>query len=320
MGENILITGITGFAGSHLAEYILKNDLGTVFGTVRGKTSDFSNLSQIIDKVKIFECDIADPFVIRDVVQEVQPDRIFHIAAQAFVPTSWKAPQETYATNLLGSMNLFEAVRSSHLNPRIQIAGSSEQYGMVLPSEVPVTEDTPFRPLSPYAVSKCAMDLMGYQYFKSFGLKVFRTRAFNHEGPRRGEVYVTSNWCKQVVDIERGKKAPEIFVGNLESYRDFTDVRDMVRAYWLATEKGDPGEAYVISSGQKMQMKELLDLIVSKSKVKAKVTQDPKRMRPSDVPLLLGDSTKFRQKTGWKPEIPFDQTIQDLLDYWRAHA
>ncbi|MFH0714652.1 MAG: GDP-mannose 4,6-dehydratase [Candidatus Diapherotrites archaeon] len=318
--ERVLITGVTGFAGSHLAEFVLENGFGEVFGTVRGKTADLSNLSKVMDKVKLFECDLADPYAVQSIVSEIEPDRIFHIAGQAFVPSSWRSPYETYHTNLFGSMNVFEAARKCKTNPVIQIAGSSEQYGMVYPEETPISEDNPFRPLSPYAVSKCAMDLMGYQYFKTYGLKVIRTRAFNHEGPRRGEVYVTSNWCKQMALIEKGKQSPEVKVGNLESFRDFTDVRDMVRAYWLATEKGKPGEAYVIASGKKMQMKELLNLILSKSKVKAKVVQDPSRMRPSDVPLLVGDSTKFRSQTGWKPEIPFDQTMQDLLDFWRERV
>jgi GDP-4-dehydro-6-deoxy-D-mannose reductase len=315
--EKILITGINGFVGSHLAEFIVNNNLGEVFGTSRGKTPSYDNLSNVIDKVKIIDCDITDFHSVSRAVEEVQPERIFHLAAQAYVPFSWRGPTETINTNIIGSMNLFEAIRKSNLNPVMQIAGSSEEYGLVHKDEAPINELNPLRPLSPYGVSKVAMDLMGYQYFKSYGLKIIRTRAFNHTGPRRGQNYVTSNWCKQISLIEAGKQEPKIFVGNLESYRDFTDVRDMVKAYWLATEKGDAGEVYNISSDKAIKMKDMIELIISKSSVKPKIVQDASRMRPSDVELLLGNSTKFREKTGWKPEISFDKTIDDLLSYWR---
>ncbi|MBN2126846.1 MAG: GDP-mannose 4,6-dehydratase, partial [Candidatus Diapherotrites archaeon] len=184
--ENILITGINGFAGSHLAEYIINNNLGNVFGTSRGKTPDYENLSAVIDKVKIIDCDITDHSAMENAINESQPDRIFHLAAQAYVPFSWRGPTETLNTNVIGSMNLFEAVRRAKLNPVIQIAGSSEEYGLVHKNEAPIKESNELRPLSPYAVSKVAMDLLGYQYFKSYGMKIIRTRAFNHTGPRRG--------------------------------------------------------------------------------------------------------------------------------------
>ncbi|MEO0117482.1 MAG: GDP-mannose 4,6-dehydratase, partial [candidate division WOR-3 bacterium] len=223
-------------------------------------------------------------------------------------------------TNIISQLNIFEAVRAENLDCRIQIAGSSEEYGMVYPNEVPIKETNPLRPLSPYGVSKVAQDLLGYQYFMSYGIKVVRTRAFNHEGPRRGEVFVTSNFCKQIAEIEKGKREPVVYVGNLEAVRDFTDVRDTVRAYYLVLLKGKPGEVYNICSGKGYKIKEILDIIISLSKVKVEVKVDPERLRPSDVMLLLGDATKIQTELGWKPEIPIEKTLNDLLDYWRERV
>jgi GDP-4-dehydro-6-deoxy-D-mannose reductase len=254
-----------------------------------------------------------------DLLDQVRPDKIFHLAAQSFVPNSWKAPKETLDTNILGELNIFEAVRRLKLDPWIQLACSSEEYGMVYPNEVPIKETNPLRPLSPYGVSKVTQDLLGYQYYQSYKLKIIRTRAFNHTGPRRGENFVTSNFAKQIAEIELGLREPVIYVGNLEAKRDFSDVRDVVCAYWLATEKGQPGEVYNICSNETMTIKQMLDTLLSLSpqRERIKVQEDPARLRPSDVVILLGDSSKFRQQTGWKPEIPFRQTMEDLLNYWR---
>jgi GDP-4-dehydro-6-deoxy-D-mannose reductase len=246
-----------------------------------------------------------------------RPDYIFHLAAQSFVPSSWSAPNDTIVTNVTGQANLFEAIRILKLDPVVQIACSSEQYGLVLPDEVPIRETNPLRPLSPYAVSKVAQDYLGYQYFQSYGLKVVRTRGFNHTGPRRGHVFVTSNFCSQVAAIELGLQEPVIRVGNLEAIRDFTDVRDMVRAYWLAVTKARPGEVYNIATGQGIRISEMLDRVIALAHVEVRVEVDPERLRPSDVEILIGDSSKFRADTGWEPRIPFEQTLQDLLAYWR---
>jgi GDP-4-dehydro-6-deoxy-D-mannose reductase len=191
---------------------------------------------------------------------------------------------------------------------------------MVHPDEVPMKETNPLRPLSPYAVSKVAQDLLGYQYFKSYGLKVIRTRGFNHTGPRRGDVFVTSNFSKQVAEIEKGKREPVIHVGNLDARRDFTDVRDMVRAYWLAAEKGEPGDVYNIGSGTAISMHRLLEMLTALSRTKLRIQVDPERLRPSDVQILLADNSKFRALTGWAPTIPFEKTLADLLDYWRERV
>jgi GDP-4-dehydro-6-deoxy-D-mannose reductase len=316
----VLITGITGFAGSHLAEYILAEHPGAkVCGIVRWR-SRMDNVKGILDKIELHEADLKDIVSLKKALAAIRPDKVFHLAAQSFVPTSWKLPAETFAINALGQINLFEALIDLKLNPKIQIAGSSEEYGMVRAHEVPMKETNYLRPLSPYAVSKVAQDLLGYQYHQSYGLRTVRTRGFNHTGPRRGDVFVTSNFAKQVAEIEKGLKPAVIHVGNLEAKRDFTDVRDMVRAYWLATEKSEDGDVYNIGSGKTYVMQDMLDMLLGISTVKVKVEVDPARLRPSDVPILLADASKFVAATGWKPRIPFGTTLKDLLNYWRERV
>ena len=313
----VLITGITGFVGSHLAELCLQKPDVKIYGTVRTR-SRLNNISHLIPRLELHECDLRDPFAAQKMLKEVAPDYIFHLAAQSFVPASWKAPEETISTNILSQLNIFEGIRQLKLDVRVQIACSSEQYGMVYPDELPINEDNPFRPLSPYGVSKVAQDLLGYQYHASYGLHIVRTRAFNHTGPRRGESFVTSSFCKQVAEIEAGKRPPVLRCGNLDARRDFTDVRDMVRAYWLALEKGEPGEAYVVAAGKAYMIREVLDTVLANARCSIEVETAPELMRPSDVPVLLGDASKFRNLTGWEPQIPFAKTMGDLLDYWRA--
>jgi GDP-4-dehydro-6-deoxy-D-mannose reductase len=312
----VLITGITGFAGSHLAELCLQKPDVKVYGTVRTR-SRLNNISHLIPRLELHECDLRDPFAVQQVLKDVAPDRIFHLAAQSFVPVSWKAPEETISTNILSQLNIFEGIRQLKLDTRVQIACSSEQYGLVYPDELPINEDNPFRPLSPYGVSKVAQDLLGYQYHASYGLHIVRTRAFNHTGPRRGESFVTSSFCKQVAEIEAGRRSPVLRCGNLDARRDFTDVRDMVRAYWLALEKGEPGEAYVVASGKAYTIREVLDAVLDNTGCSIEVEAAPELMRPSDVPVLVGDATKFCTLTGWEPQVTFAKTMGDLLDYWR---
>jgi len=312
----VLITGITGFVGSHLAEYLLTKRNVEIFGILRWR-SRLDNIKHIMDKLNLIECDIRDLASVIETIDRIRPEKIFHLAAQSFVPSSWKAPQASLDTNIIGNLNILEAVRRIDINPWIQIACSSEEYGMVYENEVPIKETNPLRPLSPYAVSKVAQDLLSYQYYMSYKLNVVRTRAFNHTGPRRGEVFVSSNFAKQIAEIEHGLKEPIIYVGNLEALRDFTDVRDMVKAYWIALEKCEPGEVYNICSGKAYKIKEILNILLSMTKMKIEVKQDPSRMRPSDVPILLGDNTKFCKQTGWKPEISFEKTLEDILNYWR---
>jgi GDP-4-dehydro-6-deoxy-D-mannose reductase len=316
----VLITGITGFAGSHLADYILDNlPDAQVFGMIRWR-SRMENILHIEDRIHLIEADLKDMSSLKKCLAEVQPDRIFHLAAQSFVPASWKCPAETFAINAVGQINLFEAVLSLGISPKIQIAGSSEEYGLVNSDEVPMKETNPLRPISPYAVSKVAQDLLGWQYFKSYGLKVIRTRGFNHTGPRRGEVFICSNFAKQIVEIEKKKRDPIIHVGNLEAKRDFTDVRDIARAYWLSLEKGEEGEVYNLGTGKTYSVQEILNMLLTLSKVDVKTVIDPDRLRPSDVPVLLSDSSKFRQLTGWEPQIPLSQSLHDLMEYWRERV
>jgi GDP-4-dehydro-6-deoxy-D-mannose reductase len=313
----VLVTGVTGFAGSHLVDYILAEKPGTEITGIQRWRSRTENIEHFADKIRLVECDLRDASSVRDVLDEERPDWIFHLAAQSFVPTSWTAPTESLVTNIIGQLNIFEAVKKLGIKPRIQLACSSEEYGLVLENELPIKETNPLRPLSPYAVSKVGQDMLGYQYWMSFRIPVVRTRGFNHEGPRRGPVFVCSDFAKQIADIEKGRRPPVVRVGNLTARRDFTDVRDVVRAYWLALEKGEPGEVYNIASGRAWTIREMLDLLLGMSKSKIKVEEDPARMRPSDVPVLLGDSSKFRDRTGWSPSIPFEKTIADLLAYWR---
>jgi GDP-4-dehydro-6-deoxy-D-mannose reductase len=315
--RRVLVTGITGFAGSHLVDFMLARGGVEVFGLLRWR-SRTENIEHFRSQVTLLECDLRDPISTRDAIESVRPEWIFHLAAQSFVPTSWNAPSESLTTNVLGQLHLFEAVRHIGLKPRIQIACSSEEYGLVHQNELPIQETNPLRPLSPYAVSKVAQDLLGYQFFQSYGTDVVRTRGFNHEGPRRPHVFVASDFAWQISEVEKGRREPVIHVGNLDAKRDFTDVRDMVEGYWLALEKGEPGEVYNLCSGKAYAIREVLDLLLGMTKCKIEVRQDPKRLRPSDVQVLLGDGSKFQRATGWAPRIPFERTLADSLDFWRA--
>jgi GDP-4-dehydro-6-deoxy-D-mannose reductase len=345
----VLITGVTGMAGSHLAEYLLTRPELEVFGTCRWR-SRMDNLEDLIAAGKVSRiagggnvrsaeelanriesearpsclnlilADLADPSSMRRLIAGLRPDRIFHLAAQSFVPASWDAPAETMHVNVVGQINLFEAIRDARLDPLVHVAGSSEEYGLVLPGEVPMKESNPLRPLSPYAVSKVAQELLAWQYYRSYGLRAVVTRGFNHTGPRRGENFVTSTFALQIAQIEKGLRPPVIDVGDLESKRDWTDVRDTVRGYWLALDKGVPGDVYNVGSGICRSCREMLDVLLSHTDRQIEVRVDPSRLRPSDVTLLWADPSKFQRQTGWRQEIPFEKTMRDLLDYWRRRV
>jgi len=274
-----LITGITGFVGSHLADYILANH----------------------PEVAIY-----------GLVKEINPDVIFHLAAQSFVPTSFGAPIDTLQTNVLGTTSLLEAVRITGIDPVIHICSSSEVYGQVREDEVPVTEDCPLRPSSPYAVSKVGEDMIAFQYWLSYGIKTIRTRMFTHTGPRRGKVFVVSAFARQIALIEKEKQEPVLRVGNLESIRTFSDVRDAVKAYWLLVNKCEPGEVYNVGGDRTMKIREMLDMLLGLSPVgdRVEIKVDPKLLRPSDVTLQIPDCSKFKKVTGWEPEIPFEKTLK----------
>jgi len=310
-----LITGISGFAGSHLAEFLLNKGY-KVYGTFYDK-STFSNLNGFIDKITLFECDIRNYDSLKKIVEEVNPDEIYHLAAISFVPASLKNPKLTFDTNLYGTLNLYQAVTETKINPKILFVGSADEYGIVNENDLPIKEERPLRPINPYSISKASADFLSYFYFKNYHLKIIRVRSFNHIGPRQSPGFVCSSFAKQIVEIEKEMVKPIIRVGNLEAQRDFTDVRDMVRAYWVTIQKGEIGEVYNVCSERAIQIKELLNNLLELSLKKIKVIKNPKKMRTSDASILQGDSSKFKNATGWRPEIPFEKTMEDLLDYWR---
>ena len=322
--NKVLITGITGFVGSHLADYILeKHPKVKILGLARWR-SPTDNIDHVLDKITIKHGDLVDLPSLKITLSKEKPDVIFHLAAQSYVPYSYEAPIATLETNILGTCNLFEAVKELKLevdyDPIIHLCSSSEVYGQVKEDEIPITEDNPFHPSSPYAVSKVGEDMLAYQYFLSWGLKTIRTRMFTHTGPRRGSVFVVSTFAKQIAAIEAGLQPPVVKVGNLESVRTFTDVRDAVKAYWLLVTKCPPGEVYNIGGVETMKVGEMLEKLLKMSTVKnIKVKVDPERLRPSDVTLQIPSTEKFHKQTGWKPEIKFEKTLKDTLNYWREY-
>ena len=320
----ILITGITGFVGSHLADYVLENHPAVeIFGLKRWR-SPLDNIRHITGKVTLIDAELRDLSSLIYLMDQTKPDVIFHLAAQSYVPTSFTAPVDTLENNIIGTANLLESVRLSRLDPVIHICSSSEVYGQVTPEEVPIKETNPFRPASPYAVSKAGEDMLGWQYFTAWGLKTLRTRMFTHTGPRRGDVFVASNFALQIARIEKGLQEPTILVGNLESVRTFADVRDTVRAYWIMVEKYfegrvAAGDVFNIGGSTTMTVGEMLNKLITLSEMREKVVieVDARRLRPADVTLQIPCIDKFRQVTGWEPLIPFETTMLDLLEYWR---
>jgi GDP-4-dehydro-6-deoxy-D-mannose reductase len=316
----VLITGIAGFAGTHLAEYILKERTDwEVYGVVEPGTPlmpPFPLSSGASVKVN-YARDVTSSLDMDLTIGGLKPNIIFHLAARPFVPDSFVNPEGTFRVNLLGTLNVLNSMRKYCPESRMHFAGSSEEYGLVEDHELPIWEGQPLRPLSPYGVSKVAASFLCYQYHKSYGLGITRTRAFNHTGPGRGHMYATSTFARQVVEVERGERE-EITVGNLGAVRDLTDVRDMVRAYVLAVEFCPPGDVFNVCSGKGRTMRSVLDVLLESANVKVRNIQiDQEMLRPSDVPRLIGHCHAFRMQTGWSPEIPFDQTMRDLLDYWR---
>jgi GDP-mannose 4,6-dehydratase len=315
-----LITGITGFVGSHMAEHLLKKKV-EVYGTYRWR-SRTENIEDFKDKLMLVDCELLDPTAVKECIKEVEPDVIYHLAAQSYVLSSFKQPAVTIQVNVLGTLNILESVRQLKLNPIIHICSSSEVYGQVRKDEIPIVETNPLRPASPYGVSKVGEDMLGLQYYLSYGLRTIRTRMFTHTGPRRGPVFAESSFAKQIAEIEKGKRDPVIQVGNLKSVRTFADVRDTVRAYCLLTEKCPAGEVYNIGGNRTVTVGEMLDYLISQARPNVrkiiKIKVEPSRLRPSDVTLQIPSIEKFRKATGWEPEIPFEQTMKDLLNYWRS--
>jgi GDP-4-dehydro-6-deoxy-D-mannose reductase len=308
----ILITGINGFVGQHLARFLVTQPEVVVFGL------ELRKIELGLDKVLVYETDLMNPALVSQTIAAIQPDGIFHFAARTSVPESYTHQSATLMTNIVGTVNLLDAVRYANLTQcRIVISCSSDQYGRVNPAELPIRESQLFRPLTPYAVSKIGQEMVAYQYYLSYGLQTVRIRAFNHTGPGQKPDFVCPSFANQIAAIERNEQSARILVGNLDPRRDFTDVRDIVAAYWLAMEKGESGEVYNVCSGQGYSMRYILDKLLALSSIPIEVVPDPNKSRPVDVPVLVGDYTKFKSRTGWEPRIPFDQTLRDLLSYYR---
>jgi len=313
----ILITGVTGMVGSHLVDHVLANYADVeVHGLMRWR-SPIDNIRHAIDRISVHLADLNDLGSLIRLLETVQPDRIFHLAAQSYVTTSFTAPVDTLRTNVIGTSNLLEAVRLSGVEARIHICSSSEVYGQVMEGDLPIRETMPFRPASPYAVSKVGEDMIAYQYGLSFGLHVLRTRMFTHTGPRRGAVFAESAFARQIARIEVGLQSEPVRVGNLDSVRTYADVRDAVRAYWLLLEKCPPGEVYNIGGTRTVTIGEILEILKSMARVPVEHVVDPYLLRPSDVTLQVPDISRFQKATGWTPEIELEQTLGDLLNYHR---
>lgn len=308
----VAITGISGFVGSWFAEYALEQG-AEVFGLCRWR-SNKENLKNILGKITLVNGDLMDQGGLVRILADVQPDYIMHFAAASHVPTSFDNPIATLQTNIIGTCNLLEAGRIAGIDARWVIVSSSECYGQSLPHEVPITEKNPLRPASPYGVSKCGEDLIGLQYNLSYGMPIVRTRLFTHFGARRGEVFFESAFAKQIAAAELGLQEYVVRVGNLDSVRTLLDVKDAVRAYWLV--KDCTPDVYNIGGTEVFTVGEVLDKLLSMVPNKYEVVEDPKLLRPSDVTLQLPSVEKFRHATGWKPEIPIETTLRDLLNFW----
>ena len=316
--KNVLITGITGFVGSHLADYLLANTKYKIFGLKRVNSS-LRNISHILDRVTLINGDLIDQTSLVKTLKISKPKCIYHLGALSWVSPSWDMPTAYMQVNAIGTINLFEALRTAGLKPRILISCTPEEYGDVPKNLIPITEETRLEPVNLYAASKVAQDAICQAYQASYGFEIIRTRAFNHEGPRRDILGALASFAYQIARIERGLQEPIVKVGNLEAKRNFTDVRDMVRAYYLAMGKGIPGELYLIGSDQIHTIKRCLAMLIAlspmKDKIKYKVEKE--RVRLTELRILIGKFDKFEKQTGWKPRIPFRETVKSILDYWR---
>lgn len=315
--KKILITGITGFAGSFLAEYLVAKQDSNIYGTYLTEKSK-ETIASISDSLNLAQIDLTDSEAVDSLIRTIQPDEIYHLAALPSPADSHENPGKYIHNNVDVQLAILESLRKNKLtNTKTLIISSAEIYGVVSGDDLPIGEDTPFRPNSPYSVSKATQDLLGLQYYLSYKLPIIRVRPFNHIGPRQSPAFVVSAFAKQIAEIEKGTQEPVISVGNLEARRDFTDVHDMVRAYQTVMEYGQVGDVYNLGSGKSISIQEVLDQLIALSTIEMKVVVDPSRLRPSDVPELVCDTTKISQ-LGWKAETPIRQTIQSTLDYWRA--
>jgi len=319
------ITGITGMVGSHLAEFLLEETDWEIHGLIRWR-SPLDNIESLVsrinekDRVFLHYGDLRDSQSLDLVVEKIKPDYTFHLAAQSYPKTSFDAPLDTYSTNISGTSSLLEALKKYSPKSVIHVCASSEVFGRVSKDKLPINEECSFHPASPYAISKIGTDLVGRFYAEAYDMKVMSTRMFTHTGPRRGDVFAESTFAKQIAMAEKGIIEPIIKVGNLDSMRTIADVRDAVRAYYmLVTVNPTSGEYYNIGGTHSCTIGQILNDLISLSTIKDKIVieQDPDRLRPIDADLQIPDTTKFRKHTGWEPEYTYEQTISDLLEYWR---
>jgi GDP-4-dehydro-6-deoxy-D-mannose reductase len=312
----VLVTGVAGFVGGHLLDFLRAEhpEVGVV-GIDRHPGSRSGALG-----IEVVRCDMADAPAVEQALDRLAPDRIVHLAAQASPQKSWSDPAGTIKTNVLGLLHLLEWVRRRSRWTRLLAVGSAEEYGRVTPADLPIREATPLRPLSPYAVSKVAQGYLALQYALSHGVHVVRTRTFHHTGPRRRDDYAEGSFARQLAEIEAGHRQPALAVGNLDVIRDFTDVRDVVRAYWALLDSGEAGEVYNVCSGRGVRLRDLLQALIDHAGLSIDVRPDPARLRPVDVPELVGDPGRVRAATGWTPAIPLETTLRDLLDHWRERV
>lgn len=312
-----LITGIGGFAGSHLADYLLAETNWQLVGCVLNECDLPRHLAE---RLACRPVDLRDEAAVRRMLDETAPDLLFHLAALANVGSSWSNPWPILKNNVLAQLNLLEGLVKLGAQPRLLVVSSNEVYGLVRPDELPVSEENPLRPNNPYAVSKLTQDMLALQYYLSYQLPIVRVRPFNHVGPRQAPGFVAPDFARQIAQAEAGQRPPRMQVGNLQARRDFTDVRDMVRAYYLAATQGSPGEVYNLGSGKSHPIQALLDILLSYSQIEITIEPDPARLRPSDVPEVRCDAGKFRTLTGWEPSTPFEASLRDVLDDWRKRV
>ena len=318
--KKVLITGIAGSGGSYLAEYLAAQQPHVqIEGLYRGNdTKARQNLAKVWDRVKLYACDLREYRQVLSAVQASNPDVIFHLASDADVRASFEDPQGVLNNNILGTCNLFEAVRVSGHKPVIQHCSTSEMYGQVDPKYVPIREDCPIQPTNPYAVSKAAQDFLAWTYFRSYGMPIIRTRMFAYINPRRTNLFASA-FARQVARIEAGLQK-ELLHGNLDSVRTLIDVRDAMEAYWVAVLRCEPGEVYHIGGVKPVSVREFLNLLIQKAKVPIPLRQDPALLRPADVTLQIPDTTKFTKASGWKPKISFEDSLEHLLEAWRGRV
>jgi len=312
----VLITGVTGFVGHYLADYIANV---APEAEVWGLVSD-AEPGEAPHTVTAVSGDLTDFPSLVAAVEQARPEIAFHLAASSSVSSSWERPGRVLEVNAVGTVNFLEALRMLGEAPRVVVSSSAEIYGPVPADLQPIREDSPLRPVSPYAVSKASLDLIAAQYHDGFGLPTVRLRLFPHTGPGRSFQFVASSFARQIARIERGLSPPRLAAGNLDAIRDFSDVRDVVHAYWLAATDGRAGEAYNVCSGRGVAIRDMLGLLLGRSPAEIEIEVDPGRLRPADIPMLVGDGSRFAAMTGWRPEIPLEQTLDDLLDWWRSEV